>query len=107
MKDVLVKSARDIAAARGKKPRAAKRPAPTSRETLVREVLRLASNVLDLSQQGDQKGAAALLGKAHSLAGQARESDRNARDDALAVLDEISLMRVLASLGTSMVVFSP
>ena len=105
VKDVLVKSARAIARARGKKPRAAKRPAPASRETLVHEVLRLSSSMLDLSRRGNQKQAEAVLEEAYSLAGEARESDKNAREDALAVLDEISLMRILASLGTSIVVF--
>ena len=106
VKDVLVQSARTIATARGKKPRAAKRSTPTSRETLVGEVLQLASKMLDSSRRGNQKQAEAILEQAHSLAGQARDSDKSAREDALALVDEISLMRILASLGTSIVVFS-
>ena len=106
VKDVLVASGRRIAGARGKKPRAGKRRAATSREKLVRDVLRLASKMFDLSRSGEQEQAEAVLEKAYSLAGEARKSDRRAREDEVAVLDEIALMRILASLGTSIVVFS-
>ena len=106
VKDVLVASARRIAGARGKKPRAGKRRATASRVKLVRDVLKLSSELLDLSRRGEHEQAEAVLEKAYSLAGEARKSDRSAREDVLAVLDEIALMRILASLGTSIVVFS-
>lgn len=106
VKDALVASARRIAGARGKKPRAGKRKSAASREQLVRDVLKLASESLDLSKRGEQERSEAVLEKAYSLAGEARKSDRRAKEDELAVLDEIALMRILASLGTSIVVFS-
>ena len=106
VKDVLVASGRALARARGKKPRAVKRKRATSREQLVRDVLTLASEMLALSRNGEQEHAEAVLGKAYSLAGEARKSDRRAREEERAVLDEIALIRILASLGTSIVVFS-
>ena len=105
VKDVLIVSARTIARARGKKTRAVKRKAAESREQLVREVLKLASQMLHLSESGDHEEAEAVLEKAYSLAGEARASDRSARQEELALLGEIALLRILASLGTSIVVF--
>ena len=106
VKDVLIQSARRIAAARGKKPRAGKRRSAASREKLVRRVLKLSTAMLELSRKGKSAEAEALLKEAYSLAGQARKSDRRAKADERTLLDEISLMRILASLGTSIVVFS-
>ena len=106
VKDVLVASGRAIARARGKKPRAVKRKSATSREQLVRDVLKLAVEMLAFSQSGEQEHAEAVLEKAYSLAGEARKSDRRAKEEVRAVLDEIALIRILASLGTSIVVFS-
>lgn len=106
VKDVLVASARAIARARGKKPRAASRRTTKTRESLVREVLALSDEVLRLSAKGERQAAAETLERAYSLAGEAREFDRSAKQEELAVLDEIALLRILASLGTSIVVFS-
>ena len=106
VKDVLITSARAIARARGKKPRAGKRRVAKSREKLVHDVLGLAREMLVLSQAGNQEQAEAVLAKAYALSGEARRSDQSAKKDELAVLDEIALMRILASLGTSIVVFS-
>ena len=105
-KDVLVASARTIARVRGKKPRAVKRRTAVSREELVGQVLDLAKQALDLSRTGEQEKAEAVLGEAYSLGRKARKSDQTAKEDELALLDEVTLLRILASLGTSIVVFS-
>ena len=107
--DVLVDCGRRVARVRGKKERARKRdlPAPESRKALVKKTQEAARQAMDLAATGKLDEAKTVLDRASSaIVVEARSSDASAKRLEATLLEEIDLLRILASLGTSIVVFS-
>ena len=108
VRDVLVDCGRRVARVRGKKERARKRelPVPESRKALVERTLEVAREALNLADAGKRDEAEAVFDRASAIVVEARTSDASAKRLEATFLEEIDLLRVLASLGTSIVVFS-
>jgi signal transduction histidine kinase len=108
MHDALVDCGRQIAAVRGRKERAGKRtlPVPENRSTLVERVREIAREALAHASEGRHNEARASLDRAATVAMEARASDSSAQVAQQTMLDEVGLLRILAALGTSTVVFS-
>ena len=109
VKDVLVDCGQRVARVRGKKERARKRelPAPESRKALVEKTQEVARQAVNLAAAGHLIEAKAVLDKASSaIFMEARTSDASEKRLEATLLEEIDLLRILSSLGTSIVVFS-
>ncbi len=109
VRDVLVDCGRRVARIRGKKERARRRelPVPESRKALVERTLEVARQAVDLATAGRLDEARAVLDRASSaIFMEARSSDASAKRHEASLLEEIDLLRILSSLGTSIVVFS-
>ncbi len=109
VRDVLVDCGLRVARFRKKKERARKReiPAPESRKALVEKTFEAARQAVELAGTGNVDEAKAVLDQASSaMVVEARTSDASAKRLEVTLLEEIDLLRILASLGTSIVVFS-
>lgn len=106
VRDALVWGAREIAAVRSKKQKA-KRRKPPSRSELVEELLSASQDLADAIEEGDEEeGRRAFESAATKVLRRAARSDREEERDREQLIDELNLLRVLASLGASMAVFS-
>ena len=108
VRDVLLDCGRRVARVRGKKELARKRqlPAPDSRKNLVEKALAVAHEAVKVAGEGNLEEAEKVFGRASEIVAEARVSDASAKRHEESLLEEIDLLRVLASLGTSIVVFS-
>ncbi len=83
-----------------------KQPAE-SRLTLIKETREQAEEALELATEGSERKARAHLDRMfRELESAARKADELSEERQVELLNEVSLLRVLASLGTSMAVFS-
>lgn len=97
---------REVAAHRATRPKP-KPPPPTREETLKKLGSELERNVRDgLPLEDAEPIVDAVNASIEHLLAEAQESDKAERDREQALLSEIDLLRVLASLGTSIAVFS-
>jgi signal transduction histidine kinase len=109
LRDSLVWAVNRVAAIRQKKISAggtAER-APTAREALLEDISAAAQRVTDAQNDDERVVALAQFAETTTAAlREARRSDRRQDEERLALLDELSLLRVLASVGSAIAVFS-
>jgi signal transduction histidine kinase len=106
VKDGLIWTAAEVGAARNKKVYTHSAP-PPSRQEVVKKSFSRVDEALVVASKGD-------IGKARSMMAStirdavktATTADAAAQQDKLALLTEVSMLRILASLGTSIAVFS-
>lgn len=109
LRDALVWGVNRVAAVRQKKISAGSNsePEPTPRESLLDEIATTAQAVVDASEETQRSAALReLIRVVQSSVVEARRSDRRQDQEKLALLDELSLLRVLASVGSAIAVFS-
>ncbi len=107
LRDSLVWAVNVVAEVRKRKVSAGqKKPPPETRDEVVSPLLAAAQAVADASSDGERASAVATLVSAATDAERtARDADERAEEDRQLLLDELSLLRVLASLGGSVAVF--
>jgi signal transduction histidine kinase len=107
VQEALIWAATEVGKARKKKVTTSKRPS-TSRRTIVNRAHKTVER--SVSEELPTKVRDQVLPVIQSafaeMSDEARESDRSERDEIQTLLDEVELLRVLASLGTSIAVFS-
>jgi signal transduction histidine kinase len=107
VQEALVWAATEVGKARRKKVTTSKR-ASTSRRTIVNRAHKTVERAVseDLPAKVRDQVLPVIQSAFAEVSDEARESDRSERDEIQTLLDEVELLRVLASLGTSIAVFS-
>jgi len=106
VRDGLIWAASEVGTARNKKVYTHSAPPPT-REDVVKDSFSRVDDALVVAAQGDMGKARAMMATTfRDVVKKATRADAAAQQDKLALLTEISMLRILASLGTSIAVFS-
>jgi signal transduction histidine kinase len=107
VQEALIWAATEVGKARKKKVTTSKRPS-TSRRTIVNRAHKTVERTVneELPTKVRDQVLPVIQSAFAEVSDEARESDRSERDEVQTLLDEVELLRVLASLGTSIAVFS-
>lgn len=107
VQEALIWAATEVGKARKKKVTTSKRPS-TSRRTIVNRAHKTVERTVneELPTKVRDQVLPVIQSAFAEVSDEARESDRSERDEIQTLLDEVELLRVLASLGTSIAVFS-
>jgi signal transduction histidine kinase len=107
VQEALVWAATEVGKARERKVTTSKRPS-TSRRTIVNRAHKTVERSVSEELPANVKDQVlpVIQSAFAEVSEEARESDRSERDEIQTLLDEVELLRVLASLGTSIAVFS-
>lgn len=102
----LIWAAQRVSSARGRKPKAGGRSQQPTRAKIVADVLEATTRAVALASEGKHELAQRELQQVHEQLHRAKRADSQQRAVEAELLDEVALLRVLASLGTSIAVFS-
>lgn len=107
VQQALIWAATEVGKARKKKVTTSKRPS-TSRRTIVNRAHKTVERTVreELPAKIQNQVLPVIQSAFAEVSDEARESDRTEREEIQTLLDEVELLRVLASLGTSISVFS-
>ncbi|MFY0572495.1 sensor histidine kinase [Archangium lansingense] len=106
VRDGLIWGAAEVGIARNKKVYTHSAP-PPSREEVVKDSFSRVDDALAVAAQGDVGKARAMMATTfRDAVKKATKADAAAQEDKQSLLTEISMLRILASLGTSIAVFS-
>jgi signal transduction histidine kinase len=102
----LIWAAQRVASARGRKPKAGGRQQPSTRVEILTDVLETATRAVAFAARRKPELAQRELRQIHDRLRRARRADSQQRAVEARLVEEVALLRVLASLGTSIAVFS-
>jgi signal transduction histidine kinase len=107
VQQALIWAAREVGKARKRKVTTSKRGS-TSRRTIVNRTHKTVEQTVkeELPSEVSNQVLPVIRSAFEDASSEARDSDRTERDEVQDLLDEVELLRILASLGTSIAVFS-